>query len=549
LARFGPADFDSGQSFWIRVHVLKIVISLTWIKAPWAVMFKRRGVITKESAAKKVKTNIVKIFGVVALTAGAHTLWGAQVASNFMDGTEIGGEENALLGKAPNVPPPITRKHPAKVIVNLEVKEITKRLADGVEYNFWTFGGDVPGSFIRIREGDLVEFHLNNNQNNKMPHNIDLHAVTGPGGGAAASFTAPGHSSQFSFTASTPGLYVYHCATAPVGMHVGNGMYGLILVEPKEGLPPVDHEYYVMQGEFYTGGKFGEPGLQSFDEDKAIDERPSYVVFNGAVGSLTGNNALTARVGDRIRLFLGNGGPNLSSSFHVIGTIFDTVYPEGGSAATRHVQTTAVPPGGAAIVEFTATVPGDYALVDHSLFRAFNKGAVGTITVSGPENKAVYSGKQSDNVYTGEPITNVPVVVSATPQNQVEVPNLALNLREQYARGRAVYSQTCFVCHQPSGLGVPGQIPPLAKSDVLMGDTAGVIRGVLQGRSGELTVNGKKYNGIMIPFGNLSDQQIADVLTFARNTWGNSDTNALTSAEVQAARKGAPATLATNPFE
>ena len=158
--------------------------------------------------------------------------------------------------------------------MNLEVVEVTKRLADGVDYVLWTFGGDVPGRFIRIREGDDVEFHLNNHQHNKMPHNIDLHAVTGPGGGAASSFTAPGHSSQFSFKALNPGLFIYHCATAPVGMHVGNGMYGMILVEPKEGLPPVDHEYYIMQGEFYTTGKFGEEGLQGFDMEKAVDERP-----------------------------------------------------------------------------------------------------------------------------------------------------------------------------------------------------------------------------------------------------------------------------------
>ena len=210
---------------------------------------------------------------------------------------EVQGVETAVLAQAPHVPPPITRKHATKVIVNLEVQEVTKRLADGVEYVFWTFGGDVPGSFIRIREGDFVEFHLNNHQDNKMPHNIDLHAVTGPGGGAASSFTAPGHSSQFSFKALNPGLYVYHCATATVGLHVGNGMYGLILVEPKDGLPPVDREYYVMQGDFYTVGRYGEEGLQQFDMNKAIDEKPSYVVFNGAVGSLVGDKALTAKVG------------------------------------------------------------------------------------------------------------------------------------------------------------------------------------------------------------------------------------------------------------
>src|SRR6187455_1757497 len=215
--------------------------------------------------------------------------------------------EQAVLTSPPFVPPPIKRDHAARVVVNLEVREIVGRLADGVEYTFWTYGGSVPGSFIRIREGDVVEFHLNNHPSSKLPHNIDLHAVTGPGGGAASSFTAPGHTSQFSFKALNPGLYVYHCATAPVGMHVGNGMYGLILVEPKDGLPPAGKEYYVMQGDFYTSGKFGEEGLQFFDQDKAVEERPTYVVFNGAVSSLVGDKAITANVGETVRIFVGNG--------------------------------------------------------------------------------------------------------------------------------------------------------------------------------------------------------------------------------------------------
>ena len=156
---------------------------------------------------------------------------------------------------APEVPSPITRKSPAHVVVNLETKELNGRLADGVKYTFWTFGGKVPGKFIRVREGDTVEFHLSNHPSSKMPHNIDLHAVTGPGGGAASSFTSPGHTSKFTFKVLKPGLYVYHCATAPVGMHIANGMYGLILVEPKEGFPKVDKEYYLMQSEFYTERK------------------------------------------------------------------------------------------------------------------------------------------------------------------------------------------------------------------------------------------------------------------------------------------------------
>ena len=180
----------------------------------------------------------------------ASSAYGASREENLAD--PIVGEENADLTDAPNVPPPIRRDHATKVVVHLEVRELEGRLADGVRYTFWTFGGHVPGKFIRIREGDEVEMHLDNHPDNKNPHNIDLHAVNGPGGGAAASLTAPGHSSVFSFKALNSGLFVYHCATAPVAMHVGNGMYGMILVEPKEGLPKVDHEYYLMQGDFYT---------------------------------------------------------------------------------------------------------------------------------------------------------------------------------------------------------------------------------------------------------------------------------------------------------
>ena len=216
--------------------------------------------------------------------------------------------------------------------------------------------------------------------------NIDLHAVNGPGGGAVSSFTNPGKSTTFSFKALNPGLYVYHCATAPVGMHIANGMYGLIFVEPAGGLRPVDREYYVMQSEFYTAGSFGDAGLQPFDMSKAILETPDYVVFNGSVGALADANALKAEVGETVRLFVGNGGPNLISSFHVIGEIFDVVYTEGGTEANqKNVQSTLIPPGGSAIVEFTVDVPGTFLLVDHAIFRAFNKGALGMLEVTGPD--------------------------------------------------------------------------------------------------------------------------------------------------------------------
>lgn len=324
--------------------------------------------------------------------ATAAMLVSAEIATPTVQGEEI-----AVITHAPDVPPPITRDYATRVVVTLTTEEVVRELAPGVEYTFWSFGDGVPGPFIRVREGDVVELRLANAAESTVPHNIDLHAVTGTGGGAAVSMVVPGHSSTFEFRAIKPGLYVYHCATAPVGLHVANGMYGLILVEPEAGLPPVDREFYVMQSELYTAGAMGAEGLQPFDLDKALDEEPEYVVFNGRVGSMTGENALRAEVGETVRLFVGNGGPNLTSSFHVIGEMFDRVYGEGGTEANQsNVQTTVVPAGGSTIVEFALDVPGRYTLVDHALFRAFNKGAVGILEVTGPENPEIFRGKLDD---------------------------------------------------------------------------------------------------------------------------------------------------------
>ncbi|MGZ2230066.1 copper-containing nitrite reductase [Neisseria meningitidis] len=308
---------------------------------------------------------------------------------------------DAVTTHAPEVPPAIDRDYPAKVRVKMETVEKTMKMDDGVEYHYWTFDGDVPGRMIRVREGDTVEVEFSNNPSSTVPHNVDFHAATGQGGGAAATFTAPGRTSTFSFKALQPGLYIYHCAVAPVGMHIANGMYGLILVEPKEGLPKVDKEFYIVQGDFYTKGKKGAQGLQPFDMDKAVAEQPEYVVFNGHVGAIAGDNALKAKAGETVRMYVGNGGPNLVSSFHVIGEIFDKVYVEGGKLINENVQSTIVPAGGSAIVEFKVDIPGSYTLVDHSIFRAFNKGALGQLKVEGEENPKIMTQKLSDTAYAG----------------------------------------------------------------------------------------------------------------------------------------------------
>ena len=422
----------------------------------------------------------------------------------------------AELTSPPFVPKPVGDRPAKKLIVNLEIIEKEGEMADGVKYVYWTFGGTVPGSFIRTRVGDEIEFNLKNHPDNKLPHNIDLHAVTGPGGGAAASFVAPGHEVKFSFKVLNEGLYVYHCATAPVGMHIANGMYGLILVEPAGGLPKVDKEYYVMQGDFYTKGAYGEKGLQPFDMNKAIKEEPDYVVFNGKTGALTGEGAISAKVGETVRLFVGNGGPNLVSSFHVIGEIFDKVYIEGGSTVNKNVQTTLVPAGGAAIVDFKVDVPGNLVIVDHSIFRTFNKGSLGILSVTGDENKTIYSGTQSDKVYHPEGGT-----IQTMPGSKNASPSKAVTLPERIAEGKSIYSSTCFACHQPNGEGLPNAFPPLAKSDYLNADVNRAIEIVLKGKTGEMTVNGKKYNSVMTAQ-TLTDEEVANVLTYVYSTWGNS---------------------------
>ena len=308
---------------------------------------------------------------------------------------------DAVMTHAPEVPPPVNRDHAALVKVKMETIEKTMKMADGVDYTYWTFNGDVPGQMIRVREGDTVEVEFSNNPNSTVPHNVDFHASTGTGGGAAATFTAPGRTSTFRWKALQAGLYIYHCAVAPVGMHIGNGMYGLVLVEPKEGLPKVDKEFYIVQGDFYTKGKYGEPGLQPFDMDKAIREDADYVVFNGHVGAIAGDNALKAKVGETVRMYVGNGGPNLVSSFHVIGEIFDKVYVEGGKLINENVQSTLIPAGGAAMIEFKVDIPGSFTIVDHSLFRAFNKGALGQLVVEGEDHPEIMTKKLSDEAYKG----------------------------------------------------------------------------------------------------------------------------------------------------
>ena len=433
---------------------------------------------------------------------------------------EIRGEERAVVTSAPHVPPPLNRRHATKVLLDVEVKEHTKQLADGVSYTYWTFGDDAPGQFIRVREGDLVQTRISNHPDNSVAHNIDFHAATGPGGGGEASFVAPGHSATFTWRAMRAGLYLYHCVAAPAGMHLANGMYGLILVEPKQGMPKVDKEFFIVQGEFYTSGAYGEPGEQQFDMAKALREQPEYVVFNGRVGALMGENALRMKAGESVRLYLGNAGPALLSSFHIVGEIFDDVYGEGGTKVNQNnVQTTVVPVGGAAMVDFEMDVPGNYQFVDHSMFRAFNKGAMGAIEVEGPTRPEIFSGRQAEQIFN--PGTRLQRTAAVKTKSGPE-------------HGKQVYERVCTACHQPDGRGMPGVFPPLAKSDFLMNDSERAIRVLLEGLQGPITVNGQTFNGVMPNF-SLTNDEISSVLNYVRSNFGNAG-EAVTPADVQRVR-------------
>ena len=342
-----------------------------------------------ETLSKDEINAIVKYLD--GLPSGAFNGSGAAAASTPMpaSGADIVRDPTDLPG-------PVGERAPTTVRIDLEAVEVEGQLADGTTFTYWTFNGAVPGPFFRVKVGDTIEVHMKNNTSSTMNHSVDFHAVTGPGGGAVMTQTKPGEESMFTAKTINPGLYVYHCATPMVANHIANGMYGLILVEPEGGLPKVDREFYVMQGELYTTAAFGQQGKQTTDIDKLLHENPEYFVLNGAVGALTDKKPLKANVGETVRIFFGVGGPNFTSSFHVIGEIFDRVFDQASLTANplTDVQTTLVPPGGATMVEFSLEVPGRYILVDHALSR-LQLGLAGYLIVEGPEAPEIFNGTPS----------------------------------------------------------------------------------------------------------------------------------------------------------
>jgi nitrite reductase (NO-forming) len=317
-------------------------------------------------------------------------MWGELIVG---EGSAPAASGENIVRNPADVPEPIGDRAPETVLVELTAIEVTGQLADGTTFDYFTFDGQIPGPMIRVRVGDTVELHLANATSSHLSHSIDLHAVNGPGGGAVYTETPPGEERVFNFQALAPGVFVYHCATPSVAQHIANGMYGLIVVEPEGGLPAVDREFYIMQGEIYTAQPFGTTGHLDYSYERMLDEDPEYFVFNGAAGALTSDeNALRAEVGDTVRLFFGVGGPNFISSFHVIGEIFDRVYDQASltSPPLTDVQTTLVPPGGATMVEFSLDVPGRYILVDHALSR-LERGLAGFLYAEGDQDPTIFA--------------------------------------------------------------------------------------------------------------------------------------------------------------
>ena len=312
------------------------------------------------------------------------------------------GEQH--LSYAPDVAPPITRTDQRIWEVHIESIEGVCPLdpAKGITTDMWGFrmAGDAevvcgsPGPVLRGRVGDVARITLTNRPENTHPHNIDFHAVTGQGGGAADLTVDPGESATIEVRLLYPGAFMYHCAYGDVPSHIAHGMYGMFIVDPEEPLHEVDHEWAIMQSEWYVGDP-GDDGEAPYDPDALFDEEPRFVTFNGRTDALTGDNALQMAVGERARIFFVNEGLNLDSNFHPIGSHWDVVYPEGATHAANRVirgsQSTLVVAGGGTVVEIQAIVPSTIILVDHALVRTFYKGAIGLIVVTGSEDPEVFS--------------------------------------------------------------------------------------------------------------------------------------------------------------
>jgi len=260
--------------------------------------------------------------------------------------------------------------------VTLTATDATIEIASGIEYQAWTFNGSVPGPVIHVRQGQTV--HMTFVNHGMMAHSIDLHAAEVAPSVDYRSVPA-GESVEFTFVPRVAGAFIYHCGTPPVLLHMGNGMYGAIIVDPEKPLPPADVSYVLVESEWYTQQVSGRLLAGNFDKMRAAT--PDEMVFNGEAFQYN-DQPLQAKAGKRVRLYFVNAGPNFSSAFHVIGAIFESVWLDGEQQhALSGVSTQAIAPGQGAVFDLILREPGNYPFVDHSM-RAMEMGAAGALTAT-----------------------------------------------------------------------------------------------------------------------------------------------------------------------
>jgi nitrite reductase (NO-forming) len=341
---------------------------------------------------------------------GAATIAGCQAEApqdeapptqnNTGGGTAKQVDVDTVAADPADVPAPIDRDEPATIQQTLTTKEVTAEVEPGVTFDYMTFDGQIPGPMVRVRQGDTVELTLENPDGNAMPHNVDFHAIYGTGGGSIATTANPGSENKMKFQARYPGAFIYHCAVPNLDYHISAGMFGMIVVEPKGGLPDVDHEFYFGQHELYTNKDTGAEGHHGFDMDAMAAEDPTYVLLNGEkyAYAAAARGPLEVQKGDSVRVFLVDGGPNVSSNFHPIGNVWSRAYRDGGlpededleAYADKQIQTMKVPPGSCMIGEMETPVPSRIKLVDHALSRVVRKGLLAEIDVLGDEEEDIY---------------------------------------------------------------------------------------------------------------------------------------------------------------
>ncbi len=335
--------------------------------------------------------------GAAMLGLGGFAVQARAVAAGHADATsavrksDIAGtllRADTVVADPTRLPPPIRRQHSIHHVIELEAREVHAKLDDATGFDFMTWDGQVPGPMIRVRQGDTVTLTVKSAKDNVRPHSLDLHAIFGTGGGSEATMVGPGQSRSEFFKCMYPGAFIYHCAVPNLDEHISSGMFGMILVEPYDGLPAVDREIYLGQHEVYTHEPFGAKGTVHFDYDAMAAENPTYVLFNGAVNALAADRLgpIKAKVGETMRVFMVCGGPNLSSNFHPIGNVWKECWPQGALAnpPLRYVQTQPVPPGSCFVGHMDLPVPATIKLVDHALSRVVHKGLLAEIAVSGP---------------------------------------------------------------------------------------------------------------------------------------------------------------------